>query len=122
MSRDKTVRREMQVKRKKVYYLSFDCNTRTKVFIQFSQFNISDKSLKHGLGILWFRDLVHYLYLVGPVITSWSISQKSAGSNNLTYREFGTNFNEFSESQFREQLQEEIIEHDFSSKKVECQN
>ena len=46
------------------------------------------------------NDPVYYPYLVGCVVTSWSLTQEVAGSDNFFYKNFVTEFYEFSDISF----------------------
>ena len=50
--------------------------------------------------MIWdqFRDLLFYLNLAGCVVTSSSLTQEVAGSNNLLYEKFSLNSVKFNEN------------------------
>ena len=57
------------------------------------EFWISHKSMKHELG-----SMQEFRLLTGCVLTSWSLTKEVAGTNNLFYKRFVTEFIEFNEN------------------------
>ena len=60
---------------------------------KFGEIWISHKSMKHELG-----SMQEFCLLSDCILTSWSLTKEVAGTNNLFYKTFVTEFIEFNEN------------------------